>query len=26
MGQADYEKAGVRVLPFATFCREAGLV
>jgi predicted AAA+ superfamily ATPase len=26
MGQADYEKAGVRVLPFATFCREVGLV
>jgi len=26
MGQADYEKAGVRVLPFTTFCREAGLV
>jgi len=26
MGEADYEKAGVRVLPFATFCREVGLV
>jgi len=26
MGQADYEKAGVRVLPFGTFCREVGLV
>ncbi|MCD4749601.1 MAG: ATP-binding protein [Thermoanaerobaculales bacterium] len=26
MGHADYEKAGVRVLPFATFCREMELV
>ena len=26
LGQADYEKTGVRVLPFTTFCREVGLV
>ena len=26
LGQADFEKAGVRVLPFTTFCREVGLV
>ena len=26
MGQADYEKTRVRVLPFGTFCREVGLI
>jgi len=26
MGEADYERGPARVLPFHTFCREAGLV
>jgi hypothetical protein len=25
MGSRDYEKAGVRVLPFRTFCKEESI-
>ncbi len=26
MGEADYEKRGIRVLPFTSFCRETGMM